>query len=386
MKTETIYLDNNATTKPAPEVVEAMMPFLHEQYGNPSSIHRFGGMVRRHIDRAREQVAALLGAKPTEIFFTSCGTESDNMAIRGFVDEHDSLARLLSSSVEHPAVGNLCRTLQKRGTALSEIGVDGEGLLDMEALRAAAIDSHTLASFMWANNETGVVFPIEEVAEVVKAKGGYVHTDAVQAVGKIPIDVGTVPIDMLSLSGHKLHAPKGVGAIFVREKTRTSPFLIGGHQEHGMRAGTENVAFIVGLGAACELAARHLDEENERVRGMRDRLERELLTRCTGAKLNGHRHQRLPNTLNISFEFIEGEAILLLLDEKHIAASSGSACTSGSLEPSHVMRAMGIPYTFAHSSTRFSLSRYTTDEQIDAVIAAMPGIVTHLRSLSPFVK
>lgn len=386
MDTKTIYLDNNATTKPAPEVVEAMLPFLRERYGNPSSIHRFGGMVRKHVDRAREQVAALLGAKPGEIYFTSCGTESDNMAIRGFVDEHGSLSRLLTSSVEHPAVRNLSGTLQKRGTPVAEIGVDAEGMLDTDALEAAAVDEHTLATFMWANNETGVVFPIREIAEAVKARGGHVHTDAVQAVGKVPIDVREVPIDMLSLSGHKLHAPKGVGAIYIREKTKTAPLLVGGHQEDGMRAGTENVAYIVGLGKACELAAGHLADEDGRVRGMRDRLERELLERCPGAKLNGHREHRLPNTLNISFEYIEGEAILLLLDEKHIAASSGSACTSGSLEPSHVMRAMGIPYTFAHSSTRFSLSRYTTDEEIDTVVEAMPDIVSYLRSLSPFVK
>ncbi len=380
-----IYLDNNATTQVAPEVLEVMMPFLTDKYGNPSSIHHFGGTIRSHIDMAREQVAALLNARPDEIYFTGCGTESDNAALAGFTARHGTHAQIITSTVEHPAVMNTCKYLGRKNVGLTEIGVDEKGLLDMTALESAQIDPHTIVSLMWANNETGVLFPIDKAAEVVKERGGFFHTDAVQAVGKIPIDCAKAPIDCLALSGHKLHAPKGIGAMFVRRGTKLDPLLHGGHQENGMRGGTENVAYIVGLGKACELAAARMDDENTRVRAMRDRLERELLSRCEGAKLNGDRERRLPNTLNISFEFIEGEAILLLLDERAIAASSGSACTSGSLEPSHVMRAMGIPYTFAHSSTRFSFSIYNDESDVDAVIEIMPGIVHRLRELSPFV-
>jgi cysteine desulfurase len=384
--TKTIYLDNNATTQIAPEVIEEMMPFLSERYGNPSSMHSFGGSIRKHIDTAREQVAALLNAQPGEIFFTSCGTESDNAAIKGFCDSHGSAASLITSAVEHPAVLNCCHYLRDKGAALTEIGVDEAGLLHMESCAQAPVDAHTLATIMWANNETGVIFPIDRVVQQIKAKGGVVHTDAVQAVGKIPVDLQKTAVDMLSLSGHKLHAPKGVGALFIRNKIKISPLFHGGHQEEGFRGGTENVAYIVGLGKACELAAERMEEESVRLRALRDKLENELCARCIGAKRNGDRDARIPNTTNISFEFIEGESILLLLDEKGIAASSGSACTSGSLEPSHVMRAMGLPYTLAHSSTRFSLSVYNTEEEIDAVIEVMPGIVEHLRSLSPYVK
>ncbi|MBD3241395.1 MAG: cysteine desulfurase NifS [Chitinivibrionales bacterium] len=381
----TIYLDNNATTQVAPEVVEAMQPFFGDQYGNPSSIHRFGGTVRKHIDRARDQVAALIGADPAEILFTSCGTESDNIAIQGVRSHHGNQTRILTSTVEHPAVRNVCRRLRERGTEVHEIGVDGEGLLDLDQVRAQPLDKHTLLTFMWANNETGVIFPIEQLAEIAREHGCRLHTDAVQAVGKIPIDVGEVPIDYLALSGHKLHAPKGVGALYVRKGAPFEPLMFGGHQEDGRRPGTENVPYIVGLGVACDLARRTIEEENTRVRKMRDRLEAELLAHCPGAKRNGHPTRRLPNTANISFEFIEGEAILLLLDEEGVAASSGSACTTGSLEPSHVMRAMDIPYTLAHSSTRFSLSRYNTDEDIDTVVRAMPAIIERLRSISPYV-
>jgi cysteine desulfurase len=381
-----IYLDNNATTMVAPEVFEAMLPFLKDRYGNPSSMHRFGGLVRKYIDIAREHVAALIGAHPSEIYFTGCGSESDNMALRGFCHEHPGRAHLITSSVEHPAIQNCCRFLKNDGAALTEIGVDEMGMLRADMFEKVMLDRDTLVTLMWANNETGVLFPIEKLAERTKSEGAFFHTDAVQAVGKIPIDCKKVPIDMLSLSGHKLHAPKGVGALFIREKTKIAPLIIGGHQEKSLRAGTENVAGIVGLGKACELAVRHIDEENTRVKGLRDRLERELLARCKGAKRNGDPPQRLPNTSNISYEFIEGEGILLLLDEKGIAASSGSACTTGSLQPSHVMMAMGLPYTLAHSSIRLSLSRYTTDADIDAVIDAMPPIVDRLRSLSPYIR
>jgi cysteine desulfurase len=370
----------------APEVLEAMMPFFSDSYGNPSSIHRFGGMIRRHVDRAREQVAALLNAEPEEIYFVSCGSESDNLALQGFCRAHGPRASLITSTVEHPAVQNTCHYLRDSGVSLTEIEVDHEGQLRKEQLESVQIDRHTLASFMWANNETGVIFPLETIADQIKQRGGFLHTDAVQTVGKIPIDLKKTPIDLLSLSGHKLHAPKGVGVLFVRKGTKISPLITGGHQESGLRAGTENVPYIVGLGRACELAAERMQEENDRVRRMRDRLETALLAQCPGAQRNGHEKLRLPNTCNVSFEYIEGEAILLLLDEHGIAASSGSACTSGSLEPSHVMRAMGIPYTMAHSSTRFSLSVYNSDEEVDKVIEVMPGIVKRLRELSPFIE
>jgi cysteine desulfurase len=381
-----IYLDNNATTQVAPEVLEAMLPFFKDKYGNPSSIHRFGGLLRKHVDTARQQVAALLRARPQEIVFTSSGSESDNMAIQGFVRPRKARARLITSVVEHPAVLNTCRRLKDEGIEEIEIGVDAEGMLISDQLAQAPVDQLTLASFMWANNETGVLFPIDEIARTIKARGGFIHTDAVQAAGKITIDVSKVPVDLLSLAGHKLHAPKGIGALYIREGTDIAPLIFGGHQESGMRAGTENVPYIVGLGKACELALSSMQDENTRIRGLRDRLETALLRTCAGAKLNGNKENRLPNSTNISFEFIEGEGILLLLDEKGIAASSGSACTTGSLEPSHVMRAMGIPYTLAHSSIRFSMSRYTTDDDIDPVIEAMPPIVERLRSLSPYVK
>lgn len=382
---KTIYLDNNATTAVAPEVLEAMLPFLKESYGNPSSIHRFGGEVRKHVEHAREQVAALLNAHPEEILFTSCGSESDNMAISGFLKTHGH-GRIVTSTVEHPAVRTLCHHHRDEGVKLTEIGVADDGLLKDDWKIPGMIDDETIASFMWANNETGVIFPVAQIAQKVKEVGGFMHTDAVQAVGKVYVDMSKVPVDMLSLSGHKLHAPKGVGALFIRKGSAVVPLIYGGHQEQGKRAGTENVASIVGLGRAAELAMTRMNEENTRVRELRDRLEAALLSQCPDAKLNGHREQRLPNTTNVSFGYIEGEAVLLLLDEKGIAASSGSACTSGSLEPSHVMKAMGIPYVFAHSSTRFSLSVYNTQQEIDATISAMPGIVKRLRELSPFVK
>jgi cysteine desulfurase len=395
--TDIVYLDNNATTRVAPEVVEAMTPYWGDNYGNPSSIYRFGGMVRRHVERAREQVAALIGASPDEIIFTSCGSEGDNMAIKGFLQEHKNRARVITSSVEHPAVRNTARFAASEGAFLCELPVDGSGTLHKDIFSDAAppegagcanaqvIDEHTLVTLMWANNETGVIFPIEALAERVKARGGTFHTDAVQAVGKVKIDVAKTPIDMLALSGHKIHAPKGIGAVYIRRGTPVHSLLHGGHQERGVRAGTENVPYIVGLGRACELAAERMEEENTKVKALRDRLERGLLEKCAGAKLNGHPTERLPNTTNVSFENIEGEAVLLHLDEEGIAASSGSACTTGSLEPSHVMMAMGIPYNYAHSSIRFSLSVYNTDAEVDKVIAVMPGIVEKLRKLSPFV-
>jgi cysteine desulfurase len=380
-----VYLDNNATTRTAPEVIEAMMPFFGDRYGNPSSIYRFGGLTRKHVERAREQVAALIGASPGEIVFTSCGSEGDNMALKGFYQEHAVRTRIITTAVEHPAVRNTARFLKERGASVTELPVDGDGMLLGGALESQEINPDTLVSVMWANNETGVIFPIAELSESVKARGGFFHADAVQAAGKVAIDVRKVPVDMLAVSGHKLHAPKGVGAAYFRKGTPVRAIIHGGHQEGGLRAGTENVPYIVGLGRACELAMNRMDEENTKVRALRDKLEKTLLATCAGAKLNGHVINRLPNTTNISFENIEGEAVLLHLDEAGIAASSGSACTTGSLEPSHVMMAMGIPYNYAHSSIRFSLSVYTTEEDVARVAAVMPGIVEKLRGLSPFV-
>jgi cysteine desulfurase len=382
----TVYLDNNATTAIDPEVLDAMQPFFTEKYGNPSSIHRFGGHVKRYVEIAREQVASLIGASPEEVFFTSCGSESDNMALKGFAEVHGSKTTIITSAVEHAAILSTAKYLKGNGVSVVELGVDSEGMIDTSVFESLSITPDTLVSLMWANNETGVIFPIAKIADEVKARGGFIHTDAVQAVGKVPVDVRKDMVDILALSGHKLHAPKGIGAIYIRRGTRLAPLLHGGHQEHGVRAGTENVPYIIGLGKACELAAKHIAEENTSVRKLRDKLENALLAKCTGAKLNGKVDTRLPNTTNISFEFIEGEAILLHLDESGIAASSGSACTTGSLEPSHVLRAMGIPYTFAHSSTRFSLSRFTTEAEIDKVVEVMPGIVEKLRKISPFVS
>ena len=382
-----VYMDNNATTQIAPEVVDAMMPFLTEMWGNPSSMHTFGGQVEPYIDRAREQVAKLINAAdPSEIIFTGCGTESDNMAVHGAVDAFGGHPHIITTRVEHSAILGVCRYLESRGRRLTELSVDSEGRLDLDELRSALTTKTAVATIMWANNETGVTFPIKEITEIVKDAGVLFHTDAVQVPGKIPIDVQKVPVDMLSLSGHKLHAPKGVGILYIRKGTKVNPLLLGGHQEFGKRAGTENVPYIVGLGKACELAMQHLEEEGTRVRQLRDRLEEGILARCPDAKVNGDREHRLPNTTNISFEFIEGEAILLHLDALGICASSGSACTSGSLEPSHVMRAMGVPFTAAHGSIRYSLSRYNTQDDVDYVIEHMPAVIERLREISPFVK
>jgi len=381
-----IYFDNNATTNVAPEVFEAMKPFLTDLYGNPSSMHTFGGQVEKYIRHGREAVANLLGCDSSEIIFTSCGTESDNAAIKGVLAALPDKKKIITTRVEHPAVLAPCRELQALGYKVVELGVDKEGQISLDELKAEVNDDTAIVTIMYANNETGVIFPIDKIAEIVKSKGVVFHTDAVQAVGKIPLNLDKSNIDLLSLSGHKLHAPKGVGVLYVRKGTRISPFMVGGHQEKSRRAGTENVAGIVALGKASELAAKSIKQENTKVKKLRDKLENALLKTCTGAMLNGDKINRLPNTTNISFEFIEGEAILLLLDQFGICASSGSACTSGALEPSHVMRAMGIPFTAAHGSIRFSLSIYNTEEEVDFVIEKMPVIVNRLRELSPFVK
>jgi cysteine desulfurase len=380
----TIYLDNNATTQVAPDVLEAMLPYLRDLYGNPSSMHTFGGQVGKSLRLAREQVAALLNAIPEEIIFTSCGTESDNTAIRSALATHPGKRHIVTTRVEHPAIHALVANLGQEGYRVTELAVDGEGRLDLEQYAKSLTPDTAVVSAMWANNETGVLFPVEKMAVMARHKGILFHTDAVQAVGKIPIDLRNSAIDMLSLSGHKLHAAKGVGALYVRKGTKFSPFLIGGHQERGRRGGTENVASLIGLGVACELAAKNMEKENTAVKNLRDKLENALLTRIQNSRVNGDRQERLPNTSNISFEYVEGEAILLRLNEFGICASSGSACTSGSLQPSHVLRAMGVPFTMAHGSIRFSLSIYNTDPEIDFVIEKFPPIIEELRTLSPY--
>ncbi len=383
---KTVYVDNNATTKVAPEVVEAMMPYFSELYGNPSSMHFFGGQVQRKVNEAREQVADFLGADPSEIVFTSCGTESDNAAIFGTLDSYPEKRHFITTRVEHPAVGNVCTYLTRKGYRVTELSVDREGRLDLDELKESITEDTALVSIMYANNETGVIFPIEEIGQIVKAEGIPFHTDAVQAAGKIPLNMKNSTVDMLSISGHKLHAPKGIGVLYIRKGTRFSPFIIGGHQEKGRRGGTENVPYIIGLGKACELAKKNLDQERTRVKALRDYLEKEILERIPNTLLNGDRNNRLPNTLNVSFEYVEGESILLLLSDLGICASSGSACTSGSLEPSHVLRAMGVPFTAAHGSIRFSLSIYNTKEEMDYIIEHLPPIIQKLRDISPFWK
>lgn len=382
---KTIYMDNNATTQVDPAVFDEMKPFFTELYGNPSSMHRFGGQVGVKIKEARARVAALLNCEPDEIIFTSCGSESDNTAIRSALSAQPDKRHIITTRVEHPAILSLCKYLEKKdGYDVTYLGTDERGRLDMDEFTGAIRPDTAIISIMWANNETGNIYPIEAMAAIARERGVIFHTDAVQAVGKIPIDLKTTPIDMLSLSGHKLHAPKGVGALFVRKRLPFRPFLIGGHQERSRRAGTENTTGIIALGKACELAMRHMDEENTTVKALRDRLENGLLTRVPDSILNGDKDNRLPNTTNISFGYVEGEAILLMMDQLGICASSGSACTSGSLEPSHVLRAMGVPFTFAHGSIRFSLSRFNTDEDVDFVLENLPTIIDNLRKLSPF--
>ncbi|MBV5317792.1 MAG: cysteine desulfurase NifS [Desulfobulbaceae bacterium] len=385
--TKVIYMDNNATTRVAPEVLDIMMPYLAEYYGNPSSMHTFGGQVAQAINHARQATADLIGAAPGEIVFTSCGTESDSTAILSAIQTFPEKNHVVTTRVEHPAVKNLCDNLEiftSRKYHTTRLQVESDGTLDLQRFKDSLTDDTAIVSVMWANNETGVIFPVEKMAEITKERGILFHTDAVQAVGKIPINLKETAIDFLSISGHKLHAPKGIGVLYVRKGTPFVPFLNGGHQEHGRRGGTENVAAIIGLGKACELAAARMAEENTRVRALRDKLEHGLLTTIPKALLNGHPEQRLPNTSNVSFEYVEGEAILLHMNQFNICASSGSACTSGSLEPSHVLRAMGVPFTAAHGSIRFSLSVYNTEAEVDFVLEKMPAIIAKLRAMSPF--
>jgi cysteine desulfurase len=378
-----IYLDNNATTRIDDEVVTAMLPYLTEFYGNPSSMHTFGGQVGAATKKAREQVASLLNAIPSEILFTSCGTEGNNAAIHAALTAQPDKRHIITSEVEHPAVLNVCRHLEKKGYTVTYLSVNAQGQLDLDEVEAALTGNTALVSLMYANNETGTIFPIEQVGAMAKEYGALFHVDAVQAVGKVPLDMQSSTIDMLTLSGHKLHAPKGIGALYIRKGTRFRPLLIGGHQERGRRGGTENVPGIVALGKAAELAQANLMYV-EHEQQLRDYLEQTILAIIPDTVLNGHPVQRLPNTSNIGFKYIEGEAILLSLDKYGICASSGSACTSGSLEPSHVLRAMGLPYSVLHGSIRFSLSRYTTQAEIEKVLTVLPETIDRLRAISPF--
>jgi cysteine desulfurase len=382
---KTIYVDNNATTQVDESVLQEMLPYFTESYGNPSSMHTFGGNVAADISKARERVAALINAEPEEIVFTSCGTESDSTAIWATIEAYPDKKHIVTSRVEHPAIKNLFEHLsKKKGYTVSFVPVDKKGNLDLDYLYEQLTPETAIVSIMWANNETGVIYPMDEIAAAVREKGIVFHTDAVQAVGKLEVDVKKTPVGLLSLSGHKIHAPKGVGALYLKKGTKFSPFLIGGHQEHGRRGGTENVASLVGLGRAAELAKQKLSNSTPKIAALRDKLEKNLLERIPHSMVNGDPQHRLPNTSNISYEYVEGEAILLMMNEFGICASSGSACTSGSLEPSHVLRAMGVPFTAAHGSIRYSLSDYNTEEEIDTIIERTPPIIERLRELSPF--
>ncbi len=379
-----VYLDNNATTRVAPEVLEAMLPYLSEQYGNPSSMHSFGGLVGKAVADARAQVAELIGAQPDEILFTSCGSESDNTAIMAAIQSQPEKKHIVTTKVEHPAILNLAQYLEGKGYEISYVPVDFKGRIDMDAYKESLRKDTAIVSIMYANNEVGNIYPIQEMAELAKEQGITFHTDAVQAVGKVPMNMATLPVDYLALSGHKLHAPKGIGALYIRKGTRFRPLMRGGHQERGRRAGTENVPYMIGLGKAAELALKNIDNEVSYVGSLRDTLEQGLVNSISDCVVNGDVENRLPNTSSIAFKYIEGEAILLMLDRFGICASSGSACTSGSLEPSHVLRAMGVPFTYAHGSIRLSLSRYTTKQDVDLVLKEFPPIVKRLRELSPF--
>lgn len=382
-----VYTDNNATTKVSDDVIQEMLPYLGESYGNPSSMHTFGGKVGKKLIEARQKVADLINADPDEIVFTSCGTESDNAAINAALTTFPDRKHIITSNVEHPAVNNFYKHLKKiKKYDVTFVPVDKKGLLDLDILYKAMSENTAIVSIMWANNETGVIFPVEKIAEKANERGILFHTDAVQAAGKVPIDVKKTPIDMLSISGHKIHAPKGIGALYVKKGVKFSPYLIGGHQENGRRGGTENTVFIIGLGKACQLAKENLPVMDTTVRGLRDFLQNALLEKIPGSSVNGDLECRLPNTLSIGFDAVEGESILLLLDRKGICASSGSACTSGSLDPSHVLIAMEVPFKSAHGSIRFSLSHYNTKAEMDYIIQTLVPVIERLREMSPFWK
>ena len=382
-----IYTDNNATTRVDGEVIQEMLPFFGEFYANPSSMHTFGGQLGKKLEESRQKVADLINAEADEIVFTSCGTESDNSAVHFALNAQPEKKHIITSNVEHPAINNLLKFLEKeRGYRLTFVPVDPKGLLDLDVLYESLSDDTALVSLMWANNETGVIFPIAEVAEKIKEKGILFHSDAVQAAGKVPVDVKAAKVDFLSLSGHKIHAPKGIGALYVKKGLKVSPFLIGGHQEKGRRGGTENVVSIIGLAKAAELAKKGLPYMNTKVRELRNYLQNQLLENIPACSLNGDLEQRLPNTLSIGFDAVEGESVLLMLDREGICASSGSACTSGSLDPSHVLMAMKVPSKSVHGSIRFSLSHYNTKEEMDHIISSLVPIIERLRAMSPFWK
>ena len=390
---KTIYLDNNATTAVRPEVLEKMLPFFCERYGNPSSIHTFGGSVAAEIEEARCRCAELLGAgfrdrdgKASEIIFTSCGTESDNTALHAALKARPGRNKVVTSAVEHPAILHYCEKLAREGVEVVKIPVDERGRLDMEALKKNVDEKTAVVSLMWANNETGTIFPIAEAVKIAHAAGALCHSDAVQAAGKELIDADSIDIDFLSVSGHKLHAPKGVGILFARRGIPFDPLIWGGHQERMRRGGTENVASVIGLGEACRLARLEREEARKHIAALRDRLEQKVSSGIPRIRINGDLEHRLCNTSSISFEFIEGESILMLLDMNGICASSGSACTTGSLEPSHVLRAMNVPYTAAHGTIRFSLSAANTAEEIDFTAACLVPAIERLRRISPYWK
>ena len=377
------YFDANATTRVASEVVEAMLPFLTERWGNPSSAYTFGNRIAKQIEAARAKAATLINADPREIVFTSCGTEGNNSAIHSALMTNPAKRHVVTTAVEHSATLRFCEHLQKRGYNVTFLPVESDGSLDLNLLEKSILPDTAIVSVMWANNETGVIFPVEEIGAICRSHGVLCHSDAVQTPGKLKIDVQNLGVDFLSLSGHKFHSPKGIGLLYVRRRTRFEPYLIGGHQERDRRGGTENVPYIIGLGRAAELAMEHLDEENTRVRALRDRLEDAVLTTIPGTSRNGAKEARLPNTSNIAFDSVEAEAVLMLLDHVGICASSGSACMTGSLDPSHVLVAMSLSPARARGSVRFSLGIDNTDEDMDYLLKHLPSIVAKLRTVSP---
>jgi cysteine desulfurase len=377
------YFDNNATTKVAPEVIEAMLPYFREKWGNPSSAYTFGHDLARNIEEAREKVAALIGADPREIVFTSCGTESNNAAIQSALLTNRRKRHVLTTAVEHSANIKFCKFLQEQGYKITKLPVERDGSIDLHLLAKSIRNDTAIVSVMWANNETGVLFPVEEIAAICRSHEVLFHTDAVQVAGKLKIDVQALGLDFLSLSAHKLHAPKGIGLLYVKRRTPFQPYIIGGQQERGRRGGTENVPYIIGFGRAAELAMEGIGDENTRVRRIRDKLEEFVLRQIPETTLNGAKAERLPNTSNVAFTGIEAEAVLLLLNQLDICASSGSACTTGSIEPSHVLTAMGLPPDLARSSVRFSFGKYNTEKELEYLFQHLPGVVRRLRAESP---
>ena len=383
-----IYMDNNATTRVYPEVLDAMLPYFKDQYFNPSSMYTPAGAVHKEMEKAREQVADFLGCEPIEVCFVSCGSEGDNMAIRGTIEAYPTKNHIITTKIEHPAVIETCKSLERHGYRVTYLSVDNDGNISIDELKSAINENTAIVSIMYANNETGVILPVEKAASIVKKKNPKtkVFVDAVQAAGKIPIDVKNTDIDLMGIAGHKIHAPKGVGALYIKRGTLLPALIIGGHQERGKRAGTENVTHIVGLGAAAREALNNMNYELTRVKELRDKLENGILKSVYNARVNGSVYNRVPNTTNIGFQYIEGELILLHLSDLGICASSGSACTSGSLEPSHVLKSMGVPFTALHGSIRFSLSRFTTEEEIDYALKVIPDVIFKLNKISPYQR